>query len=325
MDTHAELAGGLDAAHDLVTTRLLPAPPEAVFAAWTEAERVRQWFGPYGMTVPVCEIALHPGGTHRTVMRAADGTEYPNRMVIEAVEPGRGLRLAIPEGGEGPPLAGSVADIAFRPDPVGTRLVVRWRHPTPEMRAAHAAMGFTTGWGQTLDRLAAHLMAPPPGAPFPVAPLPQHGWLTRLLGTWRYETECEGPPGQPPMRAAGVEQVRMLGSFWVIGESEGQCPGGGGLARMVVTLGADPGTGRFRGTFVGSMMPWMFVYDGALDAAAGTLVLDTEGPAMIGEGMARYRDSVAMQGDAVRILGSEVQRPDGSWHRFMTGRYERVG
>lgn len=73
------------------------------------------------------------------------------------------------------------------------------------------------------------------------------------------------------------------------------------------------------------MMPFMFVYDGALDESATTLVLDTEGPAMTGEGTARYRDSVTMQGDALRIVGSEVQQPDGTWHRFMTGRYERIG
>lgn len=325
MDTHADLAGGLDAARDLTMTRLLPATPEAVFAAWTEAEQVKQWFGPYGMTVPDCAIDLRPGGTHRTLMRDAAGKDYPNRMAIEAVEPGRALRLSIPDAAEGPPLVGAVGDLAFLPDPIGTRFVVRWRHPTAEMRARHEAMGFTVGWGQTLDKLAAHLMRPPPGAPFPQVPLPQHGWLTRLLGEWRYQSECEGPPGQPPMRAGGVERVRMLGGFWVIGESEGECPAGGGLVRMVITMGADPATKRFRGTFVGSMMPWMFVYDGALDEPATTLTLETEGPAMIGEGMARYRDSVEMQGDAARIVSSAVLRPDGSWHRFMTGRYERVG
>lgn len=334
MDTHAALAGGLDAARDprvfdatrdLTITRLLPAPPDQVFAAWTEAEQVKQWFGPYAMTIPDCAIDLRPGGMHRTLMRDAEGKDYPNRLVIEAVEPGRMLRLSVPDGDDAPPFPGAVGELAFLPDPVGTRFTARWRHPTAEMRERHETMGFHIGWGQTIDKLAAHLMRPPPGAPFPQAPLPQHGWLTRLLGEWRYASECEGPPGQAPMRATGVERVRMLGGFWTIGESEGDCPAGGGMVRMVITLGVDPGTQRFRGTFVGSMMPWMFVYDGALDEAATTLALETEGPAMMGPGTARYRDSVAMEGDAVRILSSEILQPDGSWHRFMTGRYERVG
>ena len=202
--------------------------------------------------------------------------------------------------------------------------MVHWRHPTPEMRAAHEKMGFTVGWAQSLDRLAAHLMKPPPGAPFSVQPAPEHGWLTRMLGEWRYEAECEGPPDQPPTRGEGIERVRMLGNYWVIGESVGRCPATGCEARMVVTMGVDPATRRFRGTFVGSMMPFMFVYDGTLDEAALRLTLDTEGPAMTGEGTARYRDSVEMRGDSVRLVSSEVLRPDGSWHRFMTGRFERV-
>ncbi|MBX9699698.1 MAG: DUF1579 family protein [Acetobacteraceae bacterium] len=324
MDTHAMLAGGLDVACDLTMTRLLPAAPEAVFAAWIEAEQARKWWGPYGMTVPVCEIDLRPGGTHRTVMRDAAGAEYPSTLVFEEIAAPSRLVLRADAGQCGLPDA-AVGTITFAPDQVGTRLTVHWRHASPAGRQAHADMGFVAGWGQTLDRLAAHVMAPPPGTPFAATPAPQHGWLTRLLGDWRYESECEGPPGAPPMRATGVERVRMLGGFWCIGESEGTCPGTGGPVRMVITMGCDPATGRFRGTFVGSMMAAMFVYDGTLDESATTVVLDTEGPAFDGPGTARYRDSVTMQGDATRLLASEVQRPDGSWHRFMTGRYERVG
>ena len=325
MDTHAMLAGAADDACDLTITRLLPAPPEAVFAAWTEAEQVKRWFGPYGMTIPDCGIDLRPGGTHRTLMRDAAGRDYPNRLAVEAVEPGRMLRLSVPDGDDAPPFPGAVGELRFLPDPIGTRFVAHWRHPTPEMARKHQEMGFHIGWGETLDKLAAVLMAPPPGSPFAIEPLPQHGWLTRLLGEWRVTSECDGPPGQPPLRGTATERVRMLGSYWIIGESEGDCPGGGGIARMVVTLGADPATQRFRGSFVGSMMPWMFVYDGALDDSAMTLALDTEGPAMHGPGTARYRDSVTMEGDAARILTSEVLQPDGSWQRIMSGRYERIG
>lgn len=325
MDTHAMPAGAADDARDLTMTRLLPASPAAVFAAWTEAEQVKRWFGPYGMSVPDCAIDLRPGGTHRTVMRDADGRDYPNTMRIEAVEPGRLLRLSIPAGDERPPLPGAVGDLVFAPHPVGTRFTARWRHPTAEQRAKHEAMGFVPGWAQTLDKLAAVLMAPPPGTPFAIDPLPQHGWLTRLLGEWRVTSECDGPPGQPPLRGTATERVRMLGSHWIVAESEGECPGGGGVARMIITLGVDPRAQRFRGTFVGSMMPWMFVYDGALDEGAMTLALDTEGPAMHGPGTARYRDSLTMQGDAVRTLASAVLQPDGSWQRIMSGRSERVG
>jgi hypothetical protein len=144
-----------------------------------------------------------------------------------------------------------------------------------------------------------------------------------MLGDWTYEAECQGPPGQPPMRAAGTERVRSLGGFWVIGEGEGRCPGSGGFARTVITMGYDPGTRRFRGTWAGSMMPHMFVYDGALSEDGRTLTLETEGPSFTGEGMSRYRDVVELRGDDHRVVTGQVLGGDGAWTSFMTAQYRR--
>jgi uncharacterized protein YndB with AHSA1/START domain len=322
MDTHAER--DFDAQHDLLIARLLPAPPAAVFAAWTEAEQVRQWFGPAGTTVPNCRIEARPGGAFHAVMRDAAGKDHPCNMVIEAIEPSRRLAWRLTEHDPMPALAGATAELSFLEHPLGTRFVAHWRHRTAEARAAHAAMGFADGWGQMLDKLGAHLMRPAAATPFAAPPAPEHGWLTRLLGEWRYETEAAGSPGQPPMHATGVERVSPLGGYWVIGEGEGTCPMGL-FVRTIITIGFDPASRRFRGSFVGSMMPQMFVYDGALDARARLLTLDTEGPAMTGEGRARYRDAVEMRSDDHRIVTSEVEQPDGSWHRFMTAQYRRIG
>lgn len=320
MDTHI----GSTATHDLTVTRRFATTPAAVFAAWTEAEQIKQWWGPYGMTVPVAEIDLRPGGVHRTVMRDADGKEYPSLFIIEAITPDQRLVLRVADQSCGP-FEGAVATVDLAREGELTRLDVRWRHPTAEMRATHLEMGFVLGWGQTLDKLAAHLAASPASScPGGGAPQPQHGWLLRLLGDWTYEIEAQGPPGQPAMRARGVERVRALGGFWVIGESEGEMPGGV-QARMVVTIGYDPRARRFRGSWVGSMMPQMFVYDGALDAACRTLTLDSEGPAMTGEGDARYRDVVELRDDDTRVVTSEMQGADGGWTRIMTATFKRRG
>ena len=311
------------ATHELAMTRRIPAPPAAVFAAWIEPERVKAWWGPNGMTTPEAEVDARKGGIHRTLMRDAAGKEYPNRLVIEEIEPPHRLVFRVPEDG-GCPLPGAVGTILFSPDDAGTRLDVRWRHPTAEMRAAHEEMGFAKGWGETLDRLTAHVLAPAaacPGAPPPSA---QHGWLHRLLGAWRYESEAMAAPGQPPMRATGIERVRSLG-YWVIGEAEGEMPGSAGRMRWMVTMGYDAKSGRFRGSWVGSMMPHLFIYDGALSEDGRTLTLDNEGPSFTGEGTSRYRDVVEMQGDDLRVMTSLVQGADGGWTEFMTARFHRIG
>jgi uncharacterized protein YndB with AHSA1/START domain len=316
MDTHV-------AGRTLGMTRLIPASPEAVFAAWTQPERLKAWFGPRNMTCPEAEVELRVGGIHRTLMRDADGKDYPNPMVIEAVDAPRRLVLRVPEGSSCP-LPGSVGTLLFLPDALGTRFEVRWEHPTEAMRRQHEEMGFDQGWGETIDKLGAHVAAGPSDCPAAAPPTPDHGWLHRILGEWRFETECSMGPGQPVMTGEGIERVRALGGYWVVGESEGGMPGVG-PARWIVTMGFDPAAQRFRGTFVGSMMPHMFVYDGKLEADGRTLTLDTEGPAMNGPGTARYQDIVEMLGDDRRTLTSRVQMPDGSWVQIMSSRFQRIG
>ncbi len=73
---------------ELVTSRIIDAPRTRVFQAWTR--QLPQWWGPHGITTPVCEMDLRPGGIFRTVMRAPAGAEYPTKGVfLEVVEPER--------------------------------------------------------------------------------------------------------------------------------------------------------------------------------------------------------------------------------------------
>lgn len=309
-------------AHALSVTRRIPAPPEAVFAAWTDAAQLRHWYAPRGMSVAQCEMDPRPGGAFNLTMHDASGHDLPHPMSVEAVEAPRCLVLRVLEG-MCAPLAGMVGTILFEPEGDGTRLEVSWRHPSAEMRAHHEAMGFATAWGELLDKLTAHLMRPAGANPMSPPPTPEHGWLHRLLGTWRYEMEATGPDGTM-LRGEGRETVRSLGGFWVIGEAEGTMPGCG-PGRWVITLGWNPAARRFLGSWVGSMMAHMFVYDGALSEDGRSLTLENEGPSFTGEGTARYRDVVTLEGDDLRLMHSEVQGADGGWTRFVTMRFRRVG
>jgi hypothetical protein len=114
-------------------------------------------------------------------------------------------------------------------------------------------------------------------------PHKEHEWLQRFVGEWTFEGECVMGPDQPPMKSTGSESVRSIGGLWVMGEGRGEMPGGG-PSTSIVTLGYDPQKRRFVGTFIASMMTYLWVYDGALDAAGKVLTLDAEGPTFSGDG-----------------------------------------
>ena len=153
-------------------------------------------------------------------------------------------------------------------------------------------------------------------------PQKEHEWLQKLVGEWTMEGECVTEAGEP-VKSTGSESVRSLGGLWVLAEGQGEMPGGG-HATMLMTLGYDPQKGRYVGTWIGTMMTHMWLYDGELDPAGRALVLEAEGPSMDGDGkMAKYRDVIELVDDDHRVLTSHVLGDDGSWHQFMTATYRR--
>jgi hypothetical protein len=156
-------------------------------------------------------------------------------------------------------------------------------------------------------------------------PQDEHRWLQQLVGRWTFESEASMGPGQPPMKSSGKETVRSLGGLWVVADGEGEMPGGcSGL--MMMTLGYDPKKGRFVGSWVGSMMTLMWVYDGFLDADRKVLTLEAEGPSFADESKtAKYRDIITLESADHRILTSRALGDDGTWAEFMTAHYRRIG
>lgn len=156
-----------------------------------------------------------------------------------------------------------------------------------------------------------------------IEPLKEHLWLQRMIGDWDMEAECVMGPDQPPMKTRSFEQVKPIGGFWVLGEGDGECPGGG-TATSRITLGFDPQKGRFVGTFIASMMTHLWLYDGELDAAGKVLTLDSEGPSFAGDGtLAKYQDIIEIKSDDHRVMTSQVQGADGKWTQFLTANYYR--
>jgi uncharacterized protein YndB with AHSA1/START domain len=74
----------------IVMTRVLDAPRELVFKAWTDPDRIGQWWGPNGFTTTTHEMDFRPGGVWRHIMHGPDGTDYDNEIVyVEIVKPER--------------------------------------------------------------------------------------------------------------------------------------------------------------------------------------------------------------------------------------------
>ena len=142
---------------ELVLTRLIDAPREKLFRAWTEPALMKQWFAPAPWTTPTVETDVRPGGSSLVVMRGPDGTEFPNRGVYLEVVPNERLVFtdAYTKAWEPSEKPFMTVMLTFENEGGKTRYTARVRHWTVADREAHEKMGFHQGWGQCADQLAA--------------------------------------------------------------------------------------------------------------------------------------------------------------------------
>ncbi len=70
-------------------SRTFAAPRDQVYAAWTEPEHLKRWWGPEGVTAPVVEIDLRTGGRYRTCMRTPEGDRWVGGEYTEVTPPER--------------------------------------------------------------------------------------------------------------------------------------------------------------------------------------------------------------------------------------------
>jgi uncharacterized protein YndB with AHSA1/START domain len=155
------LTHDIDPRLDLVLERDVDVSPALVWAAWTEAERIKKWFTPAPWTTVECEIDLRPGGIFRTVMRSPEGEDHPNvGCILEVVERERLVWTdALLPGFRPSPKPFFTAVISLQPNGPGTRYTAIAMHRDEEGRAEHEKMGFHDGWGAALDQLVAHVSA----------------------------------------------------------------------------------------------------------------------------------------------------------------------
>lgn len=83
---------------DLTLTRTFDATASAVFAAWTEPQRLMRWWGPTGFTCPLAQMDVRVGGASFVCMRAPaewGGIELFNTWTYSVVDPGHRLEFVL--------------------------------------------------------------------------------------------------------------------------------------------------------------------------------------------------------------------------------------
>jgi hypothetical protein len=152
-------------------------------------------------------------------------------------------------------------------------------------------------------------------------PREEHGWLEQLVGNWTFEHQCQMPDGSSTS-TSGKMNCRFLGKLWLICESSGQSASDDQWS-SIMSLGFDSNKQRFVGTFLGSMMDFLWIYEGSLDAARKRLSLESDGPAFDGSGTCKYCDSIEIISPDEWLFESAMKTPEGTWVKFMTGRHIR--
>lgn len=150
------------AGREIVVTRILDAPRDLVFAAWTDPKQVVTWWGPDGFSTTIHKMDVRPGGTWKLTMHGPDGTDYPNKSVyLEVAKPDR---IVYKHGGgkRGGPGANFTMTATFEPIAGKTKITMRMVFDSADARdLVIREYGAVEGAKQTLGRLAAHLKTLP--------------------------------------------------------------------------------------------------------------------------------------------------------------------
>jgi hypothetical protein len=155
----------------------------------------------------------------------------------------------------------------------------------------------------------------PPQMPEPTE---QHAWLDHFVGNWVTKSEGTLGPDQPPMQCSGTMASRKLGGFWVLNEMKGDM--GGAPMTGVQTIGYDESKKKYVGTWVDSMMPFMWQYEGSLDASGKILTLEADGPNFVSEGkLTKFQDIYEFKSADEIAMTSKMLGDDGKWITFMSG------
>ena len=141
---------------EIVISRVISAPRELVFEAFTEIRHLSRWWGPEGFTTTTRAFEFRVGGEWVFVMHGPDGTDYQEWISWTEIAPPERIALLHGESRGDPNAFESV--LTFAPDGAATRIEMRTVFPTKELRdEAVEKYHAIEGGQQTLSNLAAYV------------------------------------------------------------------------------------------------------------------------------------------------------------------------
>lgn len=150
---------GIDPDRDLLIERIIRAPRQAVWSAWTDPAQLVQWWIPSPLVLRVDALDLRPGGAFVTRM-SEDGqtfTPHVDAIFLRIEEDSRLVFTNAVDSSWHPAQPAPVTmttEIILGDSEFGTDYRAIVRHASPEQRALHEELGFFEGWGTVTEALA---------------------------------------------------------------------------------------------------------------------------------------------------------------------------
>ena len=153
---------------ELSFERSYAAPIETVWRAWTQAEMLREWWGPEKTVIPECEVDPRVGGTIRIVTEAGQemgkyqGTRWPMEGTFTVVEEHARLSFdarSWTEGEEATTTIHHINELTLTGDDTKTVVTLHIAIGKIGPKAKMAAFGMKWGYKQQLDKLEEYLSA----------------------------------------------------------------------------------------------------------------------------------------------------------------------
>lgn len=155
---------------ELILERVFDAPRKLVFEAFTKAEHLKQWWGPRGWEVTVCNVDFRPGGVWHYCMKCMDekqgsfyGMESWGKAVYEEITEGESFVyvdcFSDAEGNVNTSLPSTRIKLIFEELDGKTKVVNHAFYDSEEALKTVLEMGMEQGIRETWDRLAEHLQS----------------------------------------------------------------------------------------------------------------------------------------------------------------------
>ncbi|MFJ4879598.1 SRPBCC family protein [Streptomyces sp. NPDC088745] len=141
---------------ETVISRIIDAPRELVFEAFTDVRHLSRWWGPEGFTTTTQAFEFRVGGEWDFVMHGPDGTDYQEWITWTEIVPSERIAMLHGETRDDPNAFESV--LTFEADSTATRIEMHTVFPTKKQRDEAVGKYHAIEAGrQTLSNLAAYV------------------------------------------------------------------------------------------------------------------------------------------------------------------------